>query len=86
MDGNVADLEVRLTAAEENIQGVNFKGFIFYLTTALKEFKITCNHILVHLSLTGLQMTDVDFDERITALEENGGDGSQNGRKSMQQF
>ena len=29
---------------------------------------------------TGLQMTDVDLDARVTALEENGGGNSQNGK------
>ena len=34
--------------------------------------------------LLGLQMTDVELDERVTALEENGGSGdTQNGRKKI---
>ena len=32
--------------------------------------------------LSGLQMTDVELDERVTALEENGEGSSQNGRKT----
>ena len=28
-------------------------------------------------------MTDVELDERVTALEENGGGGTQNGRKIL---
>ena len=35
--------------------------------TALKKF---------YFSFLGLQMTDVELDERITALEENGGNGN----------
>ena len=31
--------------------------------------------------LSGLQMTDVELDERVTALEENSGGDNQNGRK-----
>ena len=33
------------------------------------------------LFLSGLQMTDVELDERVTALEENGGGSNGNGNK-----
>ena len=35
--------------------------------------------ICSHFSLSGLQMADVELDERVTALEENGGGIAQNG-------
>ena len=33
------------------------------------------------VQIAGLQMTDVELDERVTALEENGGGNIQNGNK-----
>ena len=35
--------------------------------------------ILKYFMISGLQMTDVELDARVTALEENGGGGAQNG-------
>ena len=79
----MADQETRLTAAEENIQGIlriqnrGISSFYSKLILGIgKKVKESCVHL-------GLQMTDVEIDERVTALEEGGGGSSpQNGRQN----
>ena len=79
LDVAVADQGIRLTSAEENIQGN---------CSYTKKLKKVLNCTVYILSMSkqnrflGLQMTDVELDERVTALEEGGGGGRpQNGNK-----
>ena len=51
----------------------------FNKTNANKKDTIYCSN-------PGLQMTDVELDERVTALEENGGVGPQNGKLRHDKF
>ena len=82
LEGAVADQETRLTATEENIQGSEaiqtrvISTFDPKLLLGIrKKLKESCVHL-------GLQMIDVELDERVTALEEGGGEGNpQNGNK-----
>ena len=84
LEGAVTDQETRLTAAEENIQGIltiqKRRISSFYSKLILgtgKKLKESCVYL-------GLQMTDVELDERVTALEEGGGGGSpQNGTNNI---
>ena len=41
---------------------------------------------IVFVLLPGLQMTDVELDARVTALEENGGGSAQNGNKLIREI
>ena len=95
LEGTVADHETRLTATEENIQGKNNcpKSNIFEnswivqlwnLSDNTENYKTVDNVQTVLLS--GLQMTDVDLDERVRGLEENSGGDNQNGRKQYLLF
>ena len=73
---DVSDQETRLTAAEENIQG----------KIALhKKWLLNWQHIIsvIELYFSGLQMTDVELDARVTALEEDGGNANGNGKNNM---
>ena len=75
MEGTVTDQETRLTTVEENIKGKVFSRKIRYLLEIDQNFtRITCIYI------SGLQMTDVELDARVTALEESGGGGNGNGQ------
>ena len=89
LEESVADHETRLMAAEENIQGknhlFNIQCFRKFLDRAgMKSHSLLYYNIVINLQnvlLSGLQMTDIELDERVTALEENGGAcNSQNGR------
>ena len=58
------ELEVRVTASEENIQGIKTKNYKF-IKKHLNQL-VTYNLFLN----IGLQMTDVELDARVTALED----------------
>ena len=71
----VADQEARLTAAEENIQGTKyFSESITFVKLFHGSGMNTAYYNVVnnftHFIVLGLQMTDVDLDARVTALEE----------------
>ena len=72
LEETVADQETRLTAAEENIQGIKRK----------KVKKAQINQLLTSILflIVGLQMTDVELDARVTALEETDGTDPANGK------
>ena len=80
------DHATRITAAEENIQGKQNSSYNFYVGKSELNFILL---LVVHVNLSGtgggnyivqgLQVTDNSHDARITALEESGGGGSQNG-------
>ena len=78
-----ADLEVRVAAAEENIQSEKCYACVYAKSVPishLKEMKEKTMFIVisVYFLYTGLQVTDVNHDARISALEESGGGGSEN--------
>ena len=77
LETTTSDQEVRLLTAEENIQGTlakYYKGIHF-------QFSILIKFLTIFLEL---QLTDVNHDTRISALEENGGGGgSQNSLSNL---
>ena len=77
LDETVADHETRLTAAEENIQGSSVMIHFPSVSSICK--KICSGYFYEPISCTGLQMTDVELDGRVTALEQNAGGSGQNG-------
>ena len=87
LEATVANHETRLTAAEENIQGLAFHLQLYcvlptgkvYLPQYLSERLRHTSKTSYNLLFSELQMTDVELDARVTALEENGGSASQNG-------
>ena len=62
---------------------LNIKGCSVSLITGTGGYKHNMLHALpLQAIFLGLQMTDVDLDVRLTALEENGGGNNQNGNKT----
>ena len=77
LEGTVDGQETRLRAAEENIQGAECLCQNYFIWD-LKKGVITAISLFL-----GLQMTDVELDARVTALEENGGGNTDNGNNRI---
>ena len=71
LEVNVGDQETRLTVVEENIQSIIILAFFYGLERLLN---LTVLGIYVFYSVLflflALQITDVDLNERLTALED----------------
>ena len=82
----MADLETRMTAAEENIQGRYVSPYLNFPSQEPKFIQtILMNqpYDTIFGFYVGLQMTDVELDTRISILEENVGGVGANGREFL---
>ena len=73
LEAVTSDLETRMTAVEENVQGKSKtvdKTSLEFNRNLFIKFLLAESKTQIYFP--GLQMTDVELDERITALEENG--------------